>query len=331
MKLIDKIIIQAKKDIQTIVLPEGKDKRIQEAARILKNENILNVVVLVNEKDVNDEINKLLSDGINVIVIENSEKLSIYTEKLYELRKEKGMTKEQAEDIILNPIYFGVMMVKNGEAGGMVAGSITSTGDVLRPALQILKTAKDVLLVSTLFLMELPEPTNLSSNVFAFSDCGLVVNPNAEELSEIAIQTARSFDFLTKQEPRVAMLSYSTFGSAKGELVNKVISATKSVKQKYPNMKIDGELQLDAAIIPEVSKIKAPQSAISGNANVLIFPDLQSGNIGYKLVQRFANASAYGPLTQGLAMPVNDLSRGCNINDVVAVAAITAVQSQSNS
>lgn len=221
-------------------------------------------------------------------------------------------------------------MVKNGEAGGMVAGAITSTGDVLRPALQILKTAKDVLLVSTLFLMELPEPTNLSSSVFAFSDCGLVVNPNAEELSEIAIQTARSFDFLTKEEPRVAMLSYSTFGSAKGDLINKIVTATKSVKKRFPNMKIDGELQLDAAIIPEVSKIKSPLSAIGGNANVLIFPDLQSGNIGYKLVQRFANANAYGPLTQGLAMPVNDLSRGCNSADVVAVAAITAVQSQSN-
>ena len=331
MKLLDKIIIKAKKDIQTIVLPEGKDKRIQEAARILKNENILNVVVLVNEKDINDEVNNLVNDGVNVVVIEKSEKLSLYTEKLYELRKAKGMTIEKAKEAILNPMYYGVMMVKNGEAGGMVAGAITSTGDVLRPALQILKTAKDVLLVSTLFLMELPEPTNLSSSVFAFSDCGLVVNPNAEELSEIAIQTAKSFDFLTKQEPRVAMLSYSTFGSAKGDLVNKVISATKSVKQRYPNMKIDGELQLDAAIIPEVSKIKAPLSLIAGNANVLIFPDLQSGNIGYKLVQRFAKANAYGPLTQGIAMPVNDLSRGCNIDDVVAVAAITAVQAQSNS
>jgi len=330
MKLLDKIIIQAKKNIQTIVLPEGKDKRIQEAARVLKNENILNVVVLVNEKDIDDSVNQLVTDGVNVIVIEKSEKLNLYTEKLYELRKAKGMTQDKAKDMILNPIYFGVLMVKNGDAGGMVAGAITSTGDVLRPALQILKTAKDVLLVSTLFLMEIPKSTNLSSSVFAFSDCGLVVNPNAEELSEIAIQTAKSFDFLTKEEPRVAMLSYSTFGSAKGDLVNKVVMATKSVKERFPNMKIDGELQLDAAIIPEVSKIKAPLSAIGGNANVLIFPDLQSGNIGYKLVQRFANANAYGPLTQGLAMPVNDLSRGCNSADVVAVAAITAVQSQSN-
>ena len=328
MKLLEKIIEQAKKDVQTIVLPEGKDQRIIDAARALKKENIVNVVVLVNSKDENDEITKLRNEGVKIIVVEQSDMLSSYSSNLYELRKEKGMTKEQADKLITNTIYFGVMMVKNGDAGGMVAGAITSTGDVLRPALQILKTAKDVLLVSTLFLMELPEPTNLSSNVFAFSDCGLVLNPNAKELAEIAIQTSKSFDFLTKQEPRIAMLSYSTFGSAKGELVDKVVEATNIVKNKYPNLKVEGDLQLDAAIVPNISKIKAPSSNISGNANVLIFPDLQSGNIGYKLVQRFANASAYGPITQGLAMPVNDLSRGCSYKDVIAVAAITAVQSQ---
>ncbi len=330
MKLIEKIIEQAKQDVQTIVLPEGKDQRIIDAARILKNENIANVIVIVNENDVNEEINKLKNEGVNIIIVEQSDKLSSYASTLFELRKAKGLTIEEASKLILNTIYYGVMMVKNGDAGGMVAGAITSTGDVLRPALQILKTAKDVKLVSTTFLMEMPEPTNLSSNVFAFSDCGLVVNPNAEELSEIAIQTAKTFNFLTKQEPRIAMLSYSTFGSASGELVNKVVTATKLVKERFPNLKIDGELQLDAAIVPRVSKLKAPLSNIAGNANVLIFPDLQSGNIGYKLVQRFANASAYGPITQGLAMPVNDLSRGCNYEDVIAVAAITALQSQSS-
>ena len=329
MKLLEKIIEQAKQDVQTIVLPEGKDQRIIDAARVLNNENIANVVVLVNENDVNDEINKLKNEGVNIVVIEQSDKLSSYSSKLLELRKAKGMTTEEANKLILNTIYFGVMMVKNGDAGGMVAGAITSTGDVLRPALQILKTAKDVKLVSTTFLMEMPESTNLSSNVFAFSDCGLVVNPNAEELSEIAIQTAKTFDFLTKQEPRIAMLSYSTFGSASGDLVSKVVTATKLVKERLPNLKIDGELQLDAAIVPRVSKLKAPLSNIAGNANILIFPDLQSGNIGYKLVQRFANASAYGPITQGLAMPVNDLSRGCTYEDVIAVAAITALQAQS--
>ena len=329
MKLLENIIEQAKLDIQTIVIPEGKDQRIIDAARVLNNENIVNVIILVNEEDVNDEINKLKTEGVNIIVLEQSDKLSSYSDTLYDLRKAKGMTKIQADELVLNTIYYGVMMVKNGDAGGMVAGAITSTGDVLRPALQILKTAKDVKLVSTTFLMEMPETTNLSSNIFAFSDCGLVVNPNAEELAEIAIQTAKTFDFLTKQEPRIAMLSYSTFGSGSGDLVSKVVTATKSVKERFPNLKIDGELQLDAAIVPRVSKLKAPLSNIAGNANILIFPDLQSGNIGYKLVQRFANAKAYGPITQGLAKPVNDLSRGCTSDDIIAVAAITALQAQS--
>ncbi|XMB72926.1 phosphate acetyltransferase [Mycoplasmatota bacterium WC30] len=329
MNLLDRITNQAKQNVQTIVLAEGKDQRIINAARQIRIQNIANIVVLINQKDLNDEITKLQNEGIKVIVIEQSDKLNFYSDKLVELRKAKGMTKEKADKLVLNTIYYGVMMVKNSDADGMVAGAINSTGDILRPALQILRTAKNVKLVSSFFLMDAANSKSLSSREFAFSDCGLVVNPNADELSEIAIQTAKSFDYLTKQEPRIAMLSYSTFGSASGEGVDKVVSATKIVRKRYPNLKIDGELQVDAAIIPSVAKLKAPHSNVAGHANVLIFPDLQSGNIGYKLVERFANASAYGPITQGLSRPVNDLSRGCSYQDIVAVVAITALQSQS--
>ena len=329
MDLLSRIINQAKQNKQTIVLPEGKDQRIIEAARQLQIQNVADVIVLINEADTNDEITKLQNEGIEVIVIEQSDKLNSYSSMLFDLRKAKGMTKEEADKLVLNTVYYGVMMVKNKDADGMVAGAITSTGDVLRPALQILRTAQNVKLVSSFFLMDVPDAANLSNGVYAFSDCGLVVNPNAEELSEIAIQTAKSFDYLTKEEPRIAMLSYSTFGSASGELVNKVVTATKNVKAKYPNLKVDGELQLDAAIVPSVAKLKAPLSNVAGYANVLVFPDLQAGNIGYKLVERLANAAAYGPITQGLSRPVNDLSRGCTYEDIIAVVAITALQSQS--
>lgn len=328
MNLLDRIMKQAKQNKKSIVLPEGKDQRIIDAARNLHSQNVADVIVLINENDVNDEITKIQNEGIKVIIIEHSEKLNTYSSLLVDLRKEKGMTKEEADRLILNTIYFGVMMVKSSDADGMVAGAITSTGDVLRPALQILKTAHNVKLVSSFFLMDVPKSSSLDNGVFAFSDCGLVVNPNADELSEIAIQTAKSFDYLTKEEPRVAMLSYSTLGSAKGDQVSKVVTATNSVREKYPNLKIDGELQLDAAIVPSVAKLKAPLSSVAGYANVLVFPDLQAGNIGYKLVERLANAAAYGPITQGLSKPVNDLSRGCSFEDIIAVVAITAVQAQ---
>ncbi|QVK20376.1 phosphate acetyltransferase [Mycoplasmatota bacterium] len=330
MNLLDKIISQAKQNKQTIVLPEGKDQRVIDAARQLHCHNITNIIVLINRSDVSDEITKLQNEGIKVIIIEESDKLDLYSTKLLELRKAKGMTKEEADKLIHNTIYYGVMMVKQSDADGMVAGAITSTRDVLRPALQILRTANNVKIVSSFFLMEVPSSIFGSDGVFAFADCGLVENPNANELSEIAIQTAKSFDYLTSNEPRVAMLSYSTLGSASGELVSKVISATDIVRTKYPNLKIDGELQLDTAIVPSVAKQKAPSSQVAGYANVLVFPDLQAGNIGYKLVQRLANAAAYGPITQGLSKPVNDLSRGCSSNDIIAVVAITSLQSQSN-
>ena len=330
LKLLDRILNQAKENVQTIVLAEGKDVRVIDAAREIHLQKIANIIVLINERDINDEVTKLQRDGIKVIVVEQSTKLSTYSSILFELRKSKGMTQEEADKLVLNTIYFGVLMIKNLDADGMVAGSMTSTSDVLRPALQILRTAPNVKLVSSFFLMDIPNATGVSAHEYAFADCGLVVNPNAEELSEIAIQTAKSFDYLTKEEPRVAMLSFSTFGSASGELVDKVVTATNIVKEKYPNLKVDGELQLDAAIVPAVAKQKAPHSNVAGLANVLIFPDLQAGNIGYKLVERLAHADAYGPITQGLARPVNDLSRGCSYKDIVAVAAITALQSQQN-
>jgi len=329
MNLIERIINHAKQNIQTIVLPEGKDQRTIDAARVLHKQNIANVIVLINVANINDEINKLQNEGIQVIVVDNSEKINEYSSQLYELRKEKGMTREEAQKLILNPIYYGVMMVKTSDADGMVAGAITATSDVLRAALQILKTAPNVKLVSSFFLMDVPNSIHVKNHLFAFADCGLVVNPDASELSEIAIQTAKSFDYLTKEEPRVAMLSYSTFGSGSGEVVTKVVNATEMVKKQYPNLKIDGELQLDAAIVPSVAKLKAPLSNVAGYANVLIFPDLQSGNIGYKLVERLANAKAYGPITQGLSKPVNDLSRGCSYEDIIAVVAITSLQAQS--
>jgi len=327
MKLLERIINQAKENVQTIVLAEGKDIRVREAAKRLKTESIVNVIVLINEKDMSDDATQLSQFGVELVVVEKSPKLSQFANLLYELRKAKGMTQEEANKLVLNTIYFGALMVKNNDADGMVAGAITSSGDVLRAALQVVRTAENVKIVSSFFLMDVPKTDLLRNGLFAFSDCGLVVNPNAEELSEIAIQTAKSFDYLTKQEPRIAMLSYSTKGSASGELVDKVVLATKMVQSRYPNLKIDGELQLDAAIVPAVAKLKAPSSNVAGFANVLIFPDLQAGNIGYKLVERLANAAAYGPITQGLSKPVNDLSRGCNSEDIVAVAAITALQS----
>lgn len=326
MRFLDQLLNQAKLKKRTIVLAEGKDPRIVEAASELNRNAIVNVIVLVNEKDINEGITRLNNEKIPVIVVEKSAKTSEYAKLLYELRKNKGMTQSEADSLVLDTIYFGALMVKNNDADGMVAGAITSTSNVLRPALQLIKTAPDVKVVSSFFLMDIPQHSSLKAGLFAFSDCGLVMNPSAEELSEIAIQTARSYDTLTNNEPRVAMLSFSTFGSAKSELVDKVVTATQIVKDRYPNLKIDGELQLDAAIVPEVAKLKAPSSSVAGHANVLIFPDLQAGNIGYKLVERFANADAFGPITQGLNKPVNDLSRGCNYKDVVAVAAITALQ-----
>ncbi len=332
MSFIEEIKQRAKKDIKTIILPEAEDRRILEAASKVAKEKFANIILLGNEKRIQEDSNKYDIDlsNIKIIDIESSNKKEKYANKLYELRKNKGMTLDEASNLIEKPIYYGMMMLKDEEkiADGLVSGAAHSTADTLRPALQILKTSPGTKLVSAFFVMCVPNCEYGENGTFVFGDCGLNQNPTADELAEIAISSAKSFKQLVKKEPKVAMLSYSTYGSAKSDLTEKVIEATRIVKEREKDLIVDGEMQVDSAIIPEVSKLKAPNSTIAGNANILIFPDLNSGNIGYKLVQRLAKAKAYGPLCQGIALPVNDLSRGCSVDDIVGVVALTAVQAQ---
>ena len=330
MSFIDEIKNRAKKEIKTIILPEATDIRILKAAEIVKKEQYAKLILIGNEQEVLKQIkdNNLDLEEIKIIDPLKSEKTEEYASKLYELRKAKGMTLEQAQKIILDPIYFGMMMVKLDEADGLVSGAAHSTADTLRPALQILKTAPGTKLVSAFFVMVVPNCEYGANGTFIFADSGLNAEPNSDELSEIAISSSKSFEQLIGKEPKVAMLSYSTYGSAHSASTEKVIEATRLVKEKAPYLLVDGELQLDAAIIPEIAESKAKGSPLKGEANILIFPNLDAGNIGYKLVQRLAKAEAYGPLCQGIAKPVNDLSRGCNSDDIVGVVAITAVQAQ---
>ena len=330
MSFIESIKQRAKQNIKTIILPEAEDKRVLEAASKVIAQGFAKVILIGNKEQVEKDSkeNNIDLSGVEIIDIKSSTKKQEYAQKLFELRQAKGMTKEEASKLIEEPIYFGMLMLKNGEADGLVSGAAHSTSNTLRPALQILKTAPNTKLVSAFFVMCVPNCEYGEHGTFIYGDSGLNQNPNADELSEIAISSAKSFKSLVEAEPKVAMLSYSTYGSAKSELTEKVIEATKLVKEKAPDLLVDGELQVDAAIIPEVSKSKAPGSPIEGNANVLIFPDLNAGNIGYKLTQRLAKAEAYGPLCQGIAKPVNDLSRGCSADDIVGVVAITAVQAQ---
>ena len=331
MSFIENIKQRAKQDIKTIILPEAEDKRVLEAASKVIAQGFAKVILIGDKEQIEKDSyeNNIDLSGVEIIDIKTSAKKQEYAQKLFELRQAKGMTEEEASKLIEEPIYFGMMMLKNGEADGLVSGAAHSTSNTLRPALQILKTAPNTKLVSAFFVMCVPNCEYGEHGTFIYGDSGLNQNPNADELSEIAISSAKSFKSLVEAEPKVAMLSYSTYGSAKSELTEKVIEATKLVKEKAPDLLVDGELQVDAAIIPEVSKSKAPGSPIEGNANVLIFPDLNAGNIGYKLTQRLAKAEAYGPLCQGIAKPVNDLSRGCSSDDIVGVVAITAVQAQS--
>ena len=330
MAFIEQIKERARTQIKTIVLPEATDARILEAAEIVKNEGYAKVILLGEEEKVR-EIAK--EKGINIgdtkiINPAKSEKLEEYANTLYELRKSKGMTEEQAHKLVLDPVYFGMMMVKLDEADGLVSGAAHSTSDTLRPALQILKTAPGTKLVSAFFVMVVPNCEYGANGTFIFADSGLNEEPNSDALSEIAISSSKSFEQLVGEKAKVAMLSYSTYGSAHSASTEKVIEATKLVKEKAPDLLVDGELQLDAAIIPEVAEFKAKGSPLHGEANVLVFPDLGAGNIGYKLTQRLAKAEAYGPLCQGIAKPVNDLSRGCSARDIAGVVAITAVQAQ---
>ena len=330
MNFIDTIKEKAKKDIKTIVLPETEDVRVLRATEKILREAFAKVVLIGDEEATLNlaKENNINLDGAIIINPSKSEKYEEYVNYFYELRKNKGITIEQAQEMMLNNVYFGVMMVKAGDADGLVSGAAHSTADTLRPALQILKTSEGTKLVSAFFLMVVPDCEYGENGTFVFSDAGLNPNPTSDELSEIAISSAKSFEQLVGKEAKVAMLSFSTYGSAKSELVDKVVEATKILKEKAPNLKADGEMQLDAAIVKEIGASKAPGSNVAGEANTLIFPDLNAGNIGYKLVQRLAKAEAYGPLCQGIAKPVNDLSRGCSSDDIVGVVAITCVQSQ---
>lgn len=331
MSYIDLIKEKAKSDVRTIVLPESNDKRVLIAASHIMEEGIAKVIMVGDEEKIMDGANWLEVDlsGIKVVNPAKCDKFDEYANLLYETRKAKGMTEEKAREILLNDyLTFGVIMVKANDADGMVAGCCHATADTLRPALQILKTAPGVKIVSGFFIMDVPNCQYGENGTFLFADCGLNQDPTAEELAAIADSSAKSFKQLVGAKPVVAMLSHSTKGSAKHALVDKVVEATKIAKEEYPTVAIDGELQLDAAIVASVAKSKAPGSEVAGHANCLIFPNLDAGNIGYKLVQRLGKAEAYGPMLQGIAKPVNDLSRGCSWEDIVGVVALTAVQSQ---
>ena len=324
----DKIKAIAAADKKTVVLAEGEELRTVQAAAAVLKEGFADIILLGNEAKIKELAAGLDISGAKIIDPANSELTADFANKLYELRKKKGMTEEQAAETILNTLYFGCMLVKTGMADGMVAGAVNSSANVLRSALQIIKTAPDTKVVSAFFLMIVPNCEYGEEGTFVFSDCGLNEYPTEEALAQIAVSSAASFKSLVGKEPKVAMLSYSSYGSAKSEHVEKVHNAVQIAKDHAPDVKIDGELQLDAAIVPAINAAKAPGSPIEGKANVLIFPNLDAGNIGYKLVQRLAKAAAYGPLTQGIAKPVNDLSRGCSFEDIVGVIAITCVQAQ---
>lgn len=329
MSFIERIKERAKSKRMKIVLPESMDDRVLKAAEIASFEEIADIIMIAEDKVIQEVKSKYKFDKVTFIDPNNSELTEQFIQKLYDLRKEKGMTLEEAKKLLLTDyMYYACMLVKTGMADGVVSGACHSTSNTLRPALQIIKTAPNIPLVSAFFLMVVPNCIYGSDGTFIFADSGLVQNPNSEELAAIAATSADSFQLLVEKEPIVAMLSHSTMGSASHADVDKVVEAVKIAKESYPQYIIDGELQLDAAIVPEVAKTKAPDSIVAGHANVLVFPDLDAGNIGYKLVQRLAKAEAYGPITQGIAAPINDLSRGCSVEDIVGVIAITAVQAQ---
>ena len=324
--IIDTIISRAKENIKTIVLPEAMDERVLKAAELATKEKIANIVLVGDENKIINKAKEISVDltGVNIENPVLSENYELYIKTLYELRKEKGMTLEKAHELVKDEIYFGVLMVKLGHADGLVCGAVHTTADTLRPALQIIKAKPGTKAVSAFFLMEIPNSDY--EKEYIFSDCGLLPYPTQEELAQIAIDSNDTYKLLVDKQPKVAMLSFSTLGSAEGETIDKTKNALEIVKMLRKDILIDGELQLDAAIDSKVASSKAPKSKVAGQANVLIFPDLNAGNIGYKLVERFAKANAYGPITQGLAKPVNDLSRGCKIEDIVGVIAITSIQ-----
>ena len=329
MDLINQIVERAKANKQRIVLPEGTEERTLKAADRLLADEVVEVILIGNP----DEIKALAEkhgltniDKATIIDPINNPRKEVYANLLFELRKSKGMTIEKATALAEDPLYLGTLIIKNGDADGEVAGAQNTTGDVLRPALQIIKTPPGISVVSGAFLMFTPKAEYGENGLLVFADCAVMPNPNAQELAQIAVSTARTARAIAAIEPRVAMLSFSTKGSAKNELVDKVVEATRLAQEMAPEFAIDGELQADAAIVPSVGSSNAPGSAIAGRANTLVFPTLEVGNIAYKLVQRLAGAEAVGPVLQGIAAPVNDLSRGCSVDDIYKLVAITATQ-----
>lgn len=330
MAIIDEIKNRAKQEKKIIVLPEVEDVRVLEAAVRAEDEGIADVV-LVGDFENAERIakeNDIDISSVSFVDIKSAKNASEYAEKLYDLRKHKGMTIEEANEYMKEPVYYGMMMVKCGEADGLVSGAAHSTADTLRPALQIIRTRDGEKLVSAFFLMEVPDCEYGENGVFIFADCGLNENPTSEELAEIACSSARSFERLVQKEAVVGMLSYSTHGSKISDMTEKMKNATQILNEKAPQIKADGEIQLDVAIVPEIAKMKSSKCKVGGKCNTLIFPDLNAGNIGYKLVRNLAKAEAYGPICQGMAKPVNDLSRSCSVDDIIGVIAITAVQAE---
>lgn len=323
---IDTLIDRAKADKKTIVLPEGNDERILEAAQEALAQGIANIIILGDADEIAAKGYNL--EAATIIDPATSDKQEEFADLLYELRKAKGMTPEEAKELVKDPIHFAVLMVKSGLCDGLVGGACHATIKILSPSLKIIKTAPGEPMVSSFFIMDVPGSEFGENGLFLFADCALEIQPTSEKLAHIANQTDKSFKRLIGDDPRIALLSHSSHGSAVNDDSTKVVKAVEYIRENYPDIVADGELQLDAAIVPELGASKAPNSPVAGKANVLIFPDLDAANIGYKLVQRLGGAKAYGPVLQGLAAPVNDLSRGCTAEDVVGVIAITCVQAQ---
>jgi phosphate acetyltransferase len=333
MDLMQDIIARAKADRQRIVLPEGTEKRTLTAADRLIADEIATIILLGNPAEIHSLAGQYQLPNIaKAIIIDPAkhDKKAEYTQLLFNLRESKGITEAEAARSVEDPLYLGCLMIKNGDAAGEIAGAQNTTGDVLRPALQIIKTRPGISVVSGAFLMFVQDKSYGDNGVLVFADCAVLPNPNAKELAEIAIATAHTARTIAGVEPRVAMLSFSTQGSAKHELVDKVLEAVRLAKEMAPDLSIDGELQADAALVPAVGNSKAPGSLVAGKANVLVFPNLECGNIAYKLVQRLGNADAVGPILQGMAAPVNDLSRGCSVDDIYKMVAICANQAIGN-
>lgn len=328
MEILKRVYQNAQKYQKTIVLPEGAEPRTLRATEIILKQKLAQLILLGNPEEIKLAAKKLevSIEGAAIVDPATDPRRELYAGLMVEIRKEKGMTTEAALKLLNDPLYFAALMIKNGDADGELAGAVNATGDVLRPALQYVKTMPGVSVVSGAFLMFVNDPHFGHEGILVFADCAVMPDPNERQLAEIAVTTAKTAKAIVGMDPRVAMLSFSTMGSAQHPLVDKMANATRIARELDPELKIDGEMQLDAALVAEVGKLKAPNSEVAGRANILVFPGLEAANIGYKLVQRLGKAEAVGPVLQGMAAPINDLSRGCSVNDIVNMVAITANQ-----